>query len=130
MISVREPDPRHAFGTAGERAAEAWLVARGMRLLARGFRIRRGEIDLVLEDGDVLVFAEVKTRSGAGYGRPAESVGREKQRRIVRAAEAYLATTGGWDRPCRFDVIEVEPRAREGWRITHIPDAFRLWPTG
>jgi putative endonuclease len=130
VIALREPDPRRTFGDAGERAAEAWLAERGMVAVARGFRSRRGEIDLIVEDRDVLVFVEVKTRAGSGYGRPAEAVGREKQRRMARVAEAFLAATGGWDRPCRFDVVEVEPVGGGKWRIAHIPDAFRLWPTG
>lgn len=83
-----------------------------------------------MEDGEVLVFVEVKARSGSGFGRPAEAVVPAKRGRMARAAEAFLAAEGAWDRPCRFDVVEVEPDGADGWRITHIEDAFRLWPTG
>ena len=118
------------LGRLGEDAAEGFLQAKGMGCLARRFRIRRGEVDLVMESGDLLVFVEVKTRLGSGFGRPAESVGPEKRRRLARAAEAFLAEQEAFDRPCRFDVVEVEPDRSGGWRISHIEDAFRLWPTG
>lgn len=118
------------LGRLGEDAAEGFLQAKGMGCLARRFRIRRGEVDLVMESGDLLVFVEVKTRLGSGFGRGAESVGPEKRRRLARAAEAFLAEQEAFDRPCRFDVVEVEPDRSGGWRISHIEDAFRLWPTG
>lgn len=118
------------LGRRGEDAAEAFLRAKGMGCLARRFRIRRGEVDLVMEHGDLLVFVEVKTRLGSGFGRGAESVGPEKRRRLARAAGAFLAKRESFERPCRFDVVEVE-RDRSGeWRFSHIEDAFRLWPTG
>jgi putative endonuclease len=101
-----------------------------MTCLARRFRSRRAEVDLVMESGDLLVFVEVKTRLGEGFGRPAESVGAEKRRRLARAAEAFLVEREAFERPCRFDVVEVERGPSGEWRISHIEDAFRLWPTG
>ncbi len=118
------------LGRFGEDAAEGFLRAKGMGCLARRFRIRRGEVDLVMESGELLVFVEVKTRHDSRFGRPAESVSPEKRRRLARAAEAFLAERNAFDRPCRFDVVEVEPDLSGGWRIVHIADAFRLWPTG
>jgi putative endonuclease len=118
------------LGRLGEDAAERFLRAKGMGCLARRFRIRRGEVDLVMENGNLLVFVEVKTRLGDGFGRPAESVGPDKRKRLARAAEAFLAGREEFDRPCRFDVVEVEWDRFGGWRISHIEDAFRLWPTG
>lgn len=125
MSATRGPrDPRHALGEAGEAAAERWLVGRGLAIVARGFRCRIGEIDLIARDGPLVVFVEVKTRSGAGYGRPAEAVTAIKRSRLTRTAALFLARNGWGDRPCRFDVVEVEPGGA-GWRVRHIPDAFR-----
>jgi len=101
-----------------------WLRRRGLAIVARGFRSRFGEIDLVAREGPTVVFIEVKTRTGDGFGRPAESVTRAKQARLARTASIFLARYGWNDRPCRFDVVEVEPRAKR-WHVTHIPDAFR-----
>jgi putative endonuclease len=112
------------LGAEGERAALEALRARGLVLVGQRVRLRLGEIDLVLMDGPVVVFAEVKTRSGAGFGRPAEAVTRAKRRRLERLAAAYLARRGWGERRCRFDVVEVEPVA--GALVArHIVDAFR-----
>ena len=93
-----------------------------MRVLERRFRLRIGEIDLIAERGELLVFVEVKARRGTTAGRPAEAVTPAKQRRLARVALAYLARRGWLDRPCRFDVVEVF----EGGRMRHIEDAFRI----
>jgi putative endonuclease len=114
----------------GEEAAATMLRGAGFRILQSRYRRRLGEIDLVAEDGEVLVFVEVKTRSGRGFGMPAESVNAVKRRRIARAALKYLQESGEHDRRCRFDVVEVVTGATGALECRHIPDAFRLWPTG
>jgi putative endonuclease len=101
-----------------------------MRVLERRYRRRFGEIDLIAEQGERLVFVEVKTRRGAGYGTPAEAVTPRKRHRIALVALAYLQQRGWLERPCRFDVVEVLVGPDDGRRVHHIPDAFRLWPTG
>ncbi|HZN54202.1 MAG TPA: YraN family protein [Candidatus Polarisedimenticolaceae bacterium] len=121
---TRAGDPRHALGAEGEAVAERWLRGAGLVVVARRFRTRGGEIDLIVRDGGVLVFVEVKLRSREDFGRPAEAVTAVKQRRLARAAALYLTTSGGSDGPCRFDVVEVRP-APGAWAVTHIPDAFR-----
>ena len=118
-------DPRRFLGTAGEAAAARWLRRAGFAIVARGFRARCGEIDLIVRDGAVVVFVEVKTRTNDAFGRGAEAVTAKKRGRIARVASAFLVRTGWTDRTCRFDVVEVVP-AGAGWRVTHIPDAFRL----
>jgi putative endonuclease len=123
-------DPRQRLAHEGEREAEALLRRAGMTILDRRYRRRFGEIDLVARHGDLLVFVEVKTRSGRGYGGPAAAVTRHKQRRIARVALGYLQERGWLERRCRFDVVEVLLRPGGGLRIRHIPDAFRLWGTG
>ena len=119
-------DPRPAFALAGEAAAEALLLDKGMRLLERRFRCRCGEIDLIFTDSRTLVFVEVKTRATSFFGRPHESVNRKKISRIARAALWYLVRTGQTGRICRFDVVEVIGPVPEEFRLVNFEDAFRL----
>ena len=118
------PNPRRILGLAGEAAAATRLCADGLEIVARGFRARCGEIDLIAREGSLVVFVEVKTRTGYGFGSPADAVTRVKRRRIARAAAVFLAKSGWADRPCRFDGVEVVP-VGAGWRVTRIADAFR-----
>lgn len=93
-------------GQTAEDTARRHLEANGLRLLDRNFRARRGEIDLVMEDGYVLVFVEVRYRADPSRGSALESVGATKQRRLIHAATAYLQQHRP-DRPCRFDVVAI-----------------------
>lgn len=102
-------------GEAAERAAEQWLNGQGLSSVARNFRCKAGEIDLVMRDGGQLVFVEVRLRSRLSHGGATESVTRAKQRRIIRAAEAFLLGEPRWRQlPCRFDVLAAQPRAEGG----------------
>ena len=120
----------HLRGLAGERAAEGALSAAGLAVIARRFRCRRGEIDLVAWDGSVLVFVEVKTRAGVAHGTPAESVDARKRARMAGAAAVWLSRCPAPPPPCRFDVVEVRDAPRGGLATHHVRDAFRLWRTG
>ena len=93
-------------GDAGERAAERLLVQHGLRIVARNYRTRMGEIDLIARDGDVLVFVEVRLRADDRFGGAAASIGAAKQRRLAAAASHYLARLGRAPR-CRFDVVTL-----------------------
>lgn len=95
------------LGARGEDIAARYLAARGYRIRERNFRCRLGEIDLVAEDGGVLVFVEVKARRSGRFGLPQEAVTPLKQARLRRLAQYYLLTHGGLERPCRFDVLAV-----------------------
>ncbi len=117
-------DPRRVLGEAGEAAAESWLRRAGLTIVARGFRVRCGEIDLIARDGSIVVFVEVKTRTDDTSYRPAEAVTGLKRRRLGRAASVFLLRSGWTESACRFDVVEVVPHG-VGWVVTHIPDAFR-----
>ena len=97
---------RRERGQSAEQRACRYLQARGLRLRQRNVRSRRGEIDLVMEDGATLVFVEVRFRRAVAHGSPLESVGPVKQQRLVRAAHAYLQRHR-LDRPCRFDVVAI-----------------------
>lgn len=100
---------RSDVGGGGEDEAARLLRRRGYRILARNYRCRHGEIDIVaFEDGEY-VFVEVKTRLTDGKGSGAEAVTVAKQRKVARVAQQYLAERGLEDRPCRFDVVAVSP---------------------
>jgi len=122
-------DPRQALGRRGERLAERFLERSGLRVIARRFRLRCGEIDLIALDRDLIVFVEVKTRRGDRYGTPGAAVTPAKQRKMGRVALAFLSGRGWHERPCRFDVVEVV-EGRKTAEICHIRDAFRLGPEG
>jgi putative endonuclease len=126
----RPVDRRQSLALRGEAAAERSLRRCGMRILARRYRRRFGEIDLIGAIGDSVVFVEVKTRSGSGLGRPAQAVTTLKRRSLARVALAFLQERGWLTRPSRFDVVEVIVGSDEELTLRHIVDAFRLWPNG
>lgn len=95
------------LGKTGEDHAARELTRRGYAILARRFRTRAGEIDIIARDGDTLVFVEVKTRRSDRRGGPAEAVDRHKQIRLARIALSYLQATDGVGQRCRFDVVSV-----------------------
>ena len=130
ILHERTRHRNHRFGRDGEAAAQAALEQKGLRILHQRFRCRLGEIDLVARDGGVIVFVEVKSRRGLGYGQPAAAVTPQKQARMARVALFYLSRHGLLDSPCRFDVVEVLQEGRGSLAVRHIPDAFRVWPTG
>jgi len=115
-----------ASGDAYEIRAAGWLRERGMRLLARNFRARTGEIDIIARDRDHLVFLEVRARSNPAFSSAAESVDWRKQQRIVRTARLFLQRHPELaSLPCRFDVIAFEPRqSGDHLAIRWIPGAF------
>jgi putative endonuclease len=102
------PDPRQIFGILGETLACDELCRRGYAILARRYRTRFGEIDIVARHGDAVVFVEVKARDGNDFGDGAESVTVWKQRRIAKMAVDFLSRHRLHDRPCRFDVVAVD----------------------
>jgi putative endonuclease len=116
---------RRWLGSRGERAAEDYLVALGYRILFRGHRSRRGELDLVALDGKQLVFVEVKTRTGHEAGHPVEAVGPEKQRKLTELALAFLKKHKLLDHSARFDVVAITwPQDRKEPAVQHYRNAF------
>jgi len=106
--SVLGSSNRHV-GQAWEKAAESFLQKRGLKPRERNFFSRWGEIDLIMEDHEHLVFIEVKYRRNSDYGHALEMLGRTKQRRLIRAARYYLACNPKFQqRPCRFDFVAIE----------------------
>ncbi len=109
-------------GRQAETLAWEYLQSRGLRLLQRNFRSRRGEIDLVLQDHGSLVFVEVRYRHASRFGSGAESVDRHKQSKLIACAQHFLQTYPKMARqPCRFDVVSV---GGSGESIEWIRDAF------
>ena len=111
------------LGAHGERIAAAYLTDRGLRVLDRNWRCRDGELDIVARDGDALVFCEVKTRRGTGFGDPLEAVTPRKQRTVRSITEQYLLEKSPDFHTLRFDAIGILLK-RDGARITHVKDAF------
>ena len=114
---------KHTYetGLQGESTAEKWLhEQRGMITLERRYRSRHGEIDLIMQDADTIVFVEVKTRNSLYPGDGLMSVNLNKQKRICRCATVYLMSHHKLNSSVRFDVVEVNPGS-----VTHIPDAFQ-----
>ncbi|WP_280406169.1 YraN family protein [Nocardia brasiliensis] len=98
---------KQALGAHGEELAAQFLRTAGMEIVARNWRCRYGELDLIVQDAEVTAFVEVKTRSGLGFGVPAESVTFAKRQRIRRLALLWLAEQEGPWRRIRFDVVSV-----------------------
>jgi putative endonuclease len=115
---------RQAVGAYGERVAARHLQHEGLVVLDRNWRCPDGELDLVLRDGDDVVFCEVKTRRGEGFGSPAEAVTPDKVRRLRRLAGLWLAQTNLRPHALRFDVIEVFAQNVDDPRVEHIRGAF------
>lgn len=110
---------RRAYGNEGEQAACDYLVRKGWKIIDRNVRRGRNEIDIIARRHKTIAFIEVKRRSGALFGRPAEAVNHDKQRRIVHAAALYMQEENLQNAEVRFDVIEVLPE-----EIRHIEAAF------
>jgi putative endonuclease len=115
-----------ALGRYGEQLAAEHLAAAGMTVLARNWRCPQGELDLVLRDTDgTVVFCEVKTRSGTGFGEPSEAVGQRKARKLRALACLWL----GEHRPAgaadlRFDVVSIVRRRGSAPRLEHLRGAL------
>lgn len=123
MSGQSNKDPR-ARGRWAERVARDFLRSRGLEPLCENYRFRGGEIDLIMRDGDTIVFVEVRYRNNPGFGSGAESITAHKQKRVIATAMHYLqhAETLA-QKPCRFDVIAVSNDMHRH-DIEWIPDAF------
>ena len=116
--------PPQALGVLGEELAFHELRRRGYKVLLRNYECSLGEIDLIAKHEGFLVFVEVKTRSSADMGSPAEGVTPEKRRQIVRVAQYYLKRYGIQDVPCRFDVVAVRIPPHQEPQLEVLVSAF------
>lgn len=115
------------LGEWGEAEARRYLETKEYVFMERNFRVPEGEIDLVMQDGDIVVFIEVKTRTSDSFGTPEESVSREKRKRLIRAAWAFLQERERIDASWRIDVVAIE--ASPNWtiqRLDHYQSAFDI----
>ena len=108
------------IGRRAEEQARAYLEQLGYAFVAANVHVGHNELDIIMRDGDYLVFVEVKARSSEQFGLGREFVDIKKQRRLIAAAEGYLCAHDP-DTSARFDVVEVDLNTN---RITHIPNAF------
>ena len=111
---------RQAAGAQAEALALAHLEAQGLALVARNYRCRAGEIDLIMREGDTLVFVEVRLRGKGAFASAAESVDTRKQQRVATAARHFLA--GRPETPCRFDCVLLDRAEKSA--ISWVKNAF------
>ena len=119
-------DPRRLFGQEGESAAEQYLRHKGFQIVARNLRSSVGELDLVAEDGQVLVFVEVKARQSDVFGGAIHAVHQRKRQKLIQLAAQYLARHHIKDRLCRFDVVLLQGTDAAAPQIEHIQNAFEV----
>jgi len=108
-----------------EKQVEKYLQKQGLKLITRNYHSRAGEIDLIMQDQNNLVFIEVRYRKSARFGSALESVNRTKQSRIIHTAEHYLQQCNDTYQAYRFDVVAVSP-AKEGQQIEWVKNAFQM----
>ena len=112
------------IGTTAELKAEKYLTQRGLKLVARNYRSKAGEIDLIMSDQQFLIFVEVRYKRYTDWASPAESVTYQKQRKIIKAAKQYLLTHDPLGRlSCRFDVVAMTGKLQSP-EIEWLPHAF------
>jgi putative endonuclease len=123
MMSMN--DSKQLLGKEGERLAEQYLKKKGYKIVERNYRCRGAELDLIVLDRRVIVFVEVKTRTGHGFGSPLEAVEFRKQQKMIQAAQYFLNERKLHQRDARFDVVGISWPGDEPL-VEHIENAFEL----
>ncbi len=113
------------IGKLGERLAKLFLESKGYKILATNWRFKFGEIDIVCEKEDFLIFVEVKTRKRTKFGRPEEYFDQKKQKKLLKTISKYLTQNGLWDKNCRVDVISISLESTK-WQIKHFKNVFEV----
>lgn len=122
---MKAPTQRQQLGNQAERMAEQLLLGQGMRCLARNFRCKRGELDLVMRDRDTVVFVEVRNRRSSQWGSAVETVDWRKQQKLIAAAQFYILRHPHLaDSPCRFDVVAADGDPADPANYQWIREAF------
>jgi putative endonuclease len=116
------------FGKKGEKAAESYLKKQGYRILKKNYRTKVGEIDLIAEHKNVLVFIEVKSRTSTAFEHPFMAVTPRKQKKIAQTASYFLVENKVGDREIRFDVVSVllGNESPDAFQVEVLQDAFRV----
>jgi putative endonuclease len=116
---------RQTSGRIAEQQARQHLEQQGLRLLAQNWACRVGELDLVMQDGDTVVFVEVRYRSHIGWGGALESIDARKRNKVSAAAQYFLQQQPHWAKhPCRFDVVAMSASEQPSQRLNWIKNAF------
>ena len=124
-MSKYVPLTRREVGAKGENVAAEHLKKRGYKIIQRNFRCRQGEIDIIAQQGECLVFVEVRTKKSYGYGTPEESITIEKSERLISLAEGYIQTLDTPPLSWRIDVVAVElTPGNKTSRLEHIENAI------
>lgn len=118
------------LGYYGETIAKQYLIGKGYKILMQNFKSKSGEIDIIAQIEDYIVFIEVKTRRTLTYGLPGEAVDRRKQMRYGKIASTYIRNNRLFDNNYRFDVIEIYITSNDSYTINHIENAFEFTSTG
>jgi putative endonuclease len=125
MDNQNSKDKQPSVGKLGEDLAANFLEEKGFNIIERNYRFGHGEIDIIAEQAEMLIFIEVKTKKFGDFGDPINWVSRGKQKQIGRIARGYLFEKNITDRDCRFDVVLVT--WEDGlWKIDHLENAFWL----
>jgi putative endonuclease len=125
MDNQNSKDKQPSVGKLGEDLAATFLEEKGFNIIERNYRFGHGEIDIIAEKAEMLIFIEVKTKKFGDFGDPINWVSRGKQKQIGRIARGYLYEKNITDRDCRFDVVLVT--WEDGlWKIDHLENAFWL----
>jgi putative endonuclease len=119
-------EQRDILGRLGENLAAEYLQNAGYKILARNYRQKCGEIDIIAQDRDTLVFIEVKTRKTLSFGPPFAAVTEKKQKQIGRVAQDYLCRNDLYNRPARFDVVSILIKDGKEPDIELLANAFDL----
>ena len=116
---------RAEFGRTAENLALRYLQQQNLNLLERNFRSRFGEIDLIMQQNNTIIFVEVRARKTAAFMHPVESVDYRKRHRIRKTGQVYMHKTAAWNRfDMRFDVVALTGNATRGMKIEWIRAAF------
>ncbi len=114
---------QHEHGKWGENLAVAFLEKEGFEVISRNWRFKRAEIDIIAKEKGILVFIEVKTRSGTYFGRPEEMVDQRKRRLLIDAAMAYMRSVG-YEWEIRFDIVAITGEPGKTYEVRLYRDAF------
>lgn len=112
------------LGKLGERFALNYLKRKRYKIIKKGFRLFKGDIDVIAYDKNTLVFIEVKTRRGNQFGFPEESVNLSKQKQVRKIARGFITLNKLENRECRFDILALDYNENKGFKVIHFKDAF------
>ncbi len=118
--------PSQHFGRSAEALAEQWLQKKGYHILERNLRLGGGELDLIAQHHDTLVFIEVKGRRTTQFGGAPYAIDDRKKRQIIKLASYYLSRHGLSNQLCRFDVILITGTGQDSPKLTHLKQAFEV----